>query len=313
MNNKSLPYIIAEIGSNFHTIEDCLKCISYAKQVGANAVKFQMATEEELYGFDAGLSINNYFIKPDWLDKLKNKADSCGIDFLCTGFSFEGYSIIDRYVEMHKLASCENMDPTLHAFLLYTNKPKIISLGGTSNADTIRLSKLFKDHIVYFMYCVIQYPCYTTQLEKIIFYKSILEGHKVGFSDHSLDYTTIPVSAVLDYGAVMVEKHFNPLGLDDRPDSGHSLNRDQFKIMVDRINKINYTVYGEHDAILKHKRRLIATRDIKKGEALIESNVGVHRSLKSDASGSSPYTYFDIITGLNFAKNDFKVGDAIIL
>jgi N-acetylneuraminate synthase len=276
--------------------------------VGADAVKFQLASEVELYGYNAGLGINKHFIKPEWLPILGEKAKACNIEFMCTGFSVEGYAQINKYVSRHKISSCENLHTGILKTLSYYGKPVIVSTGCTHIKEIQYIRQMLARVPVTFLYCVVNYPCHETMLEKIEKLRNEIR-EPVGFSDHSTDYTTIPVEAVWNYGATIVEKHFNPLELTDTPDAPHSINREQFSTMVQRIKGRVTFPEKEEDAILKHKRRVMAVKSIKEGEKLSGKNCGIYRSLNADVAGLSPVLYEKILS--EKAVRDFEVGESI--
>ncbi len=303
-----MTFVIAEIGSNFHSLNNCIEAISYAKACGADAVKFQLASELELYGYDVGLGIDKHFIQPSWLPVLREKADACQIEFMCTAFSVQGYAQVNQYVSRHKIASCENLHTGILKTLSYYGKPCIVSLGCTHLKEARYIRQMLARIPVTFLYCIVNYPCTDTMLEKI---KELREqiGSPVGLSDHSTDYTTIPVEAAWTYGAPIIEKHFNPLDLKDTPDAPHSIDRDQFTTMTRRIKGGEFQLPSETSAVLKHKRRVIAVQQINSGDEFTTENCGIFRSIQADTQGISPVLYEKILG--QKAVEDFKIGDPI--
>jgi N-acetylneuraminate synthase len=304
-----MTLIIAEIGSNFHSLNECAQAIASAKTVGADAVKFQMASEVELYGYNAGLGIDKHFIKPNWLPMLKEKADACGIEFMCTAFSAQGYAQVNKYVKRHKIASCDNLEPGILNSVNSYKKPVIISLGSTHLHEAAYIKEKLDQCELTFMYCEVEYPCSATRLEVIS--AIIRETNCIaGFSDHSLDYTCAPIEAITWYNACVIEKHYNPLNLEDTPDAPHSLNPVQFQEMVKRIRgKMQEDIPMNQSAILMHRRRIKCVKPIKKGEVLTKENIGVYRSLKPDLEALSPVVYEKLL-GLE-SPSDFDIGDGI--
>ncbi len=88
-----------------------------------------------------------------------------------------------------------------------------------------------------------------------------------------------------------MEKHFKIENM-NTPDSPHSLDPSAFSLMI-RNNPIDYVHMPdpqERETVLKHKRRLIATSFIKKGETLVYAkNFGIYRSASEDMIGLSGF------------------------
>jgi len=296
-----MTFIIAEIGSNFRSLDDCIKAIAYSKHCGANAVKFQLASEVELYGHDIGLEIDKHFIKREWLDPLRDEANTQGIELMCSAFSSQGYSYVNEYVTRHKIASCENTDPTILKTVAHFKKPTIISLGDTTEYEMDKIHGIFKECPLTFMYCEVKYPCKTHHLEFISYLKKKY-GH-AGFSDHSTDFSTIPITAAHHYGASIIEKHFNPLDIVGTPDAPHSLSIPEFSGMCMKINNIDQPpLLWPTIGARPFKRTVVATQDIKIGEAFTPHNIGVYRSTNRHA-GPSALDYEDLIKGKVASKN----------
>ena len=98
----SEPYIIAEIGSNWISLQGCIDSIWQAKECGADAVKFQMFTHEELYGVPGD---DTFDLPRGFISELAQHCKAIDIDFMCTAFTADGVKFIDPFVKMHKVAS----------------------------------------------------------------------------------------------------------------------------------------------------------------------------------------------------------------
>lgn len=271
-------YIVAEIGSNWHTLEHCLHAITISKACGADAVKFQLYTGKELYGYDVKIPGEMPF---EWIEKLKIKADAVGIHFLCSAFSPEGIIKLDSYVPAHKIASSENSHIGMLAVANDTKKPILLSCGSTNDVELKSTLRYFEHVKPILMYCSVAYPSFETDPRVVEKMTELYPENIIGFSDHSLDYLTIP-RAAFDLGACVIEKHLNTEYLSDTPDASHSLKPDQFKRMVSVIRGTDVPTFGhkaeEQEAVLTHRRRLKALRDIQPGETLAHGeNFGIYR------------------------------------
>lgn len=311
---KSKPYIVAEIGSNWVSLQDCLDSIIQAKLAGADAAKFQLYDWNSLYGPIKGAdSILNGVLDSKCIPKLKEQCDRASIDFMCSAFSPDLIDIVDPYVKVHKVASSEMCHVRMLERLNKIGKPVLLSTGAQTTTDIKSALKILGKIPVTLMYCVSSYPANDIDLSLIQIMRDTF-ALPVGFSDHALDYLNLPAIAVQAYGATVIEKHFTAID-SQTPDSGHSLNPDQFKKMVQKIKGDYKSVIGptlsERDMILKHKRRLVAIHDISNGETLIENvNFGIYRSLKEDTSGMIPFSIDAFVNGKTVYK-DIKAGDSI--
>jgi sialic acid synthase SpsE len=320
---EAKPYIIAEVGSNWQTFDHAKESISAAKAAGADAVKFQLFDYGDLYGFNPNDELDTWhpmFQIYEWMPKLKEKADACGIEFLCTAFSPELVEAVDPFVPIHKIASSDLNYPQLLKAVAKTVKPVLLSTGA-SNVNEIHYAYIqFMDPCeVVLMYCVSAYPARTVDLRVMnVIRDEFVDKYpqcsvRTGFSDHTTDMVWTPLSAVLA-GATVIEKHFTAFPELDTPDRPHSLTAEEFKFMVENLRGVRKPVIGptpeEKDMVLRHKRRLIATRDIAVDECLAYGeNFGAYRSLEDDSRGLSPFAW-ESVHGKK-AQKEIKRGNGI--
>ena len=313
------PFIIAEVGSNWSSLDDCLKSISMAKACGADAVKFQLFDFEALYGQKAEWdgsdelykALSKVSLPAEWLSKLKEKADAVGIEFMCTAFSVEGYELVDKYVNAHKVASAECTHKRILEKLRALGKPVFLSTGASGVKDIEMALECLRETPTVLMYCVAAYPARRIELTTLKLLNQL--SPLVGYSDHSIDVGVIPWMAIAN-GACILEKHVNFVEATG-PDAPHSINADDFKWMVAQI-KAEGSIGGlrataeEQPMVLRHNRRLIATRDIKAGDKFTENeNFGIYRSLKDDTHAFHPFAV-DHVNG-KIAVRDIHAGDGI--
>ena len=295
---EARPFLVTEVGSNHLGLSDCLESIAKAAKCGADACKFQLFDGAALYGRPDLAPKGS--IDPLWLPKLREKADACGIELGVTAFSPELVKAVDPYVGWHKVASSDCAWPQMLDAVAATGKPIIISFGAHGVADTMAAlqtlahhGRAVGEHVVP-MYCAAAYPSRRHEPYLLRDMQQAVGG-PVGFSDHSQDVYSAPVVAAREFGAIVLEKHVTFIDA-DTPDRPHSLDADGFKLMVDTIRGKRVPTLGpspeEKAMVLRHNRRLIATRDIAQGETLrYGENFGAYRSLEDDYRGLSPWAW----------------------
>jgi len=300
-------YVVAELGSNFKSIQDLLGAITLAKACGANAIKYQYLTPKELYGPSAG----GQEIDKDFpLHLLKEKCDATGIDFLCSSFSPKGLKQVDKFVDAHKIASSEMAHIRLLEAAVATGKPIILSTGAYFPADIRRTLEFLGTHPVILMHCNVAYPARYTNLKKFDEIKTFFKG-PLGFSDHTTSVDLVP-RLYKELGVSVYEKHFNPFDYKGTPDAPHSLDRDEFKCMVSYLRGSPNDFNEETEARLVHVRRIIALKDLMPGDILKEGeNIGIFRVKKPDTRGVSPFA-ISKLEGKMIGR-EIKEGDGVSL
>ena len=281
---------IAEISSNFSSLEDCILSIKRAKEAKSWAVKFQLFSPQDLYGHwckDAYTPGVSPFLDPKWLPALADEAkqvdiETGSIEFMCTAFSSSQYEYVNDFVNIHKIASAEMTDTNILKTVNSFKKPVMISTGG-SNIDEIHYALSYlKDCPVTIMFCVAEYPANIIDFRKLQALQKYFDvGHDFGFSDHSKDIFAIPQLAK-QLGCYVIEKHCNLADVKESPDLSHSISFKELEFMNRALqNNLSTSQIESHintDMRLSWRRRFVATTDIQVGDKItVGRNVDIFR------------------------------------
>ena len=336
ISENSPTFIIAEAACN-HMCDMKLakKMIDEAKSAGADAIKFQTYKAERLvcqetqtyWKYSTGArSQFEYYKNLDKFDKAEYKelfyyASRKEIIAFSTPFDIDSASMLnDVDAPLFKIASCDILDRRLLRHIAGFKKPIILSTG----ASTLEEIEKAVDTIfgagnpnLIIMVCTLSYPAddKDAHLRRISTFKMKFPDIIIGLSDHTCpDKNMIIPSLAVALGAKVIEKHYtfdrNMTG------SGHSFSIDptDLKKMVENIRlsevvlgRQEIRVYGAEEAARKNARRsLVVTKDVKKGEKIMDSLIGIKRP----ASGISA-DLIDKVVG-RIAKCDIKKDSQIM-
>ena len=297
-------YMIAEMSANHAGSFERAKDIIYAaKYAGADCIKIQTYTADtltidcnnEYFHIDNGTwrgdTLYNLYKKAytpwEWQADLKEEADKIGIDFLSTPFDNTSVDFLDKIgIEFYKIASFELVDIPLIEYVASKGKPIIMSTGmGTLGEieEAVNAIKRQGNNQIYLLKCSSAYPAISENmnLNTMVNMKQTF-GVPVGLSDHSMG--SIGAVTAVAMGASIIEKHFCISRDIENPDSSFSMEKDEFKKMVDDIRNVEkakgYIRYGvtdeERDSII-FRKSIFVVKDIKKGEEITKDNVRVIR------------------------------------
>ena len=204
--------VIADIGSNWNTLDDSLNAIAACKKAEIDYVKFQYFTHEKLYGFPGKMKGE---LPQSWVEALAMRCNELEIGFMCSVFDPNDVEFINQYVDIHKIASSENSYAELIYLVSDTEKPLLISCGCKDSYNGVSIRDI---HKAIPMACIANYPADTYPIEQLVAL-SHDTSRCFGLSDHNP--SDFGYELAYRFGCSYYEFHFNPLKIKSA-DSSHS-------------------------------------------------------------------------------------------
>ncbi len=294
-------YVIAEISANHNQdFDQALRLVRAAKESGADAVKLQTYTPDTITIANTsrdfrigggtlwdGRTLYDLYSQAhmpwEWQPKLKKAADDLDVDLFSSPFDSTAVDFLETMgVPAYKLASCEVVDLPLIRKISRTGKPLIISTGMATIEEIEEAVKTARDagaKQIALLKCTSAYPALPDDMNL----RTIPELARkfempVGLSDHTMEIA-VPVAAVA-LGASIIEKHLTLSRSVTGPDSGFSLEPDEFKAMVNAVRVAEKTLGEIHFGPTESerssrafRRSLFVVEDVSQGDAFSEENV----------------------------------------
>jgi N-acetylneuraminate synthase/N,N'-diacetyllegionaminate synthase len=298
-------FIVAEIGVNHNgSLRMAKKLIDVAKNVGADAVKFQAFKAERIvtkYAEKASYQkettdpqksqydmLKKLELEDEEIKELHTCANKRNIIFLSSAFDDESVDLLDSLdVPAFKVASGEVTNFPLLRHMAEKKRPIILSTGLSSLDEIKEALEVFEEkglEDIVLLHCVTSYPAKAEEANlKVMDLLKRKFGFPVGFSDHTLGIA-VPMAAVA-LGAVLIEKHFTMDKKLPGPDHRVSLEPDEFKQMVMGIKDVEQALgdgvkqltLQEQEIRKAARRSIVAKIRIRKGTVIREDMLDFKR------------------------------------
>lgn len=311
-------YVVAEMSANHqHNIERAEAIVRAAADSGADAVKLQTYTADTLtFKSDndcfvikgtawSGRTLHDLYQEAytpwEWQPRLMALANDLGMDCFSTPFDETAVDFLEGLnVPCHKVASFELVDIPLLRKIAGTKKPVIMSTGMGTLAEIDEAVGALRSagcSELALLKCTSAYPAPPEEANLLTIPNlSQTFGCIAGLSDHTLG-SAVAIAAV-SLGARIVEKHLTLSRADGGPDSGFSMEPDEFRRMVTGIRTVekalgcvSYELTEKQKENVALRRSLFVVEDIRAGEKFTTSNV---RSVRP-AHGLHPRHYNEIL------------------
>ena len=333
--NSKNPFIVAEISGN-HKGDYILlkKTINAAIKSGANAVKLQSYTPDDLTLNSKKddfivTGANNQWNKKNLYnlykkgqtthDLLKKIFEYCKVkNILCfaSPFSISSVKELEKLkCPIYKIASLEITNIPLLKEVSKTNKPVIISTGGSNLNEIKSALNIFKyNKNVALLKCTVSYPANLSELNLFTIYdlKKKFKNIEIGYSDHTIG-NVAAISAVT-LGASIIEKHFILNRKIKSIDNFFSIDPKELKSLVEdchyaarSLGKIFYGPTKSEINSIKYRRSIYVSKNIDKGKKISKKNIKIVRP-----GYGLDLKYFEKIIG-KVVKKNLKIGDRIKL
>jgi N,N'-diacetyllegionaminate synthase len=310
---KSPVYIVAEAGINHNSdIKIAKKMIEVASKCGADAIKFQTFTPDEL--FSELINPELYNLSKTWVltksdhIELQKHAKKNKITFFSTPCGIKSVNLLKKLkVPLIKIASGEITNLDLINYISKIKIPMMISTGMTSISEISKVVEIVQSNNCPFslLHCVSSYPAKNSDanLATIPYLQKTFDV-PVGFSDHSLG---IDISlAAVALGATIIEKHFTLDKNMPGPDQKLSIDPSELTDLVKKIRIIEKamgnsrkTVFKTEESFRTNMRKSLGTTQN------IPANTIIKRSMITSfrpGIGIPPY-FIDEFIGRKTKKN----------
>ncbi len=326
--------IIAEIGVNHNgKVTLAKKLIKHAKIAGADFVKFQYYSSQELVTSKAKKAkyqkkfknnesqkemLKRYELSLYQLLELKKFSKKIGIKFMLSVFDIESLKNL-KFLRLNiiKIPSGELNNFQLIEQVAKHNFKIILSTGMSNFNEISKTVHYLKKRIgnkIIILHCVSSYPTNPqgVQINHMLKIKQKFKT-EVGFSDHTDSYEAAIVATAL--GASIIEKHLTLNKKMIGPDHSSSFDPAQFsefvksirnteKIILKKNNKVSLDEFRNSKVV---RKSIVAKNIIKKGEKFTRENI----TTKRPDDGISASFWFKVLN--KTAKKNFKINEKIKL
>lgn len=234
----------------FHLIE-------LAKEAGADIAKFQNFKAEKIVSknaFDnmprqthqAGWSKSVFEVYQDasladeWTEKLKEKCNEIGIEYMTSPYDFESVDLADQYSNAFKIGSGDVTWTEMLEYIASKSKPVLLATGASELEDVKRAMQILQRHTedIVLMQCNTNYTVdrenfKSINLNVLKLYNELYPDTVLGLSDHTPGCTT--VLGALALGARVFEKHFTDDNNRIGPDHKFAMNPIGWRDMVEKV------------------------------------------------------------------------------
>lgn len=310
IGNKTIRekvYVIAEFGVNHNgSLERAKEGIKAAADAGADAIKFQTYTADELVckgtpkfwdaesKVDEGLDQYEAYkalegFRSEWYPEIVSYCEELGIEFLSTPFSPETATFLNELgMKAFKVSSSDLSNLPFLRHIARFQKPMLISTGA-STMDEIHeavsaIEAEGNDQII-LLHCTL---CYPTKPEDANLNLLTTLGfeftYPLGLSDHTLEKETSIAAVAL--GAVVLEKHFTvDKSLDKSADHWLSLDPEEMAYYTEKAHlasklggSFEKQIFDcEKETRLYDKRSIVSKVAIKEGQRITEDMITYKR------------------------------------
>jgi len=333
IGNKQIgekTYVIAEFGVNHNgSLERAKEGIIKAAEAGADAIKFQTYTADELVvkgtpkfwdwegdkqhetQYDAYAAIGGF--PYEFYPELIKCCEENNIEFLSTPFSMKAADILnDMGMKAFKVASSDMMTLPYLSHIAKYGKPIILSTGASTLEEVkeaVRTIEEAGNDQIIILHCNLCYPTKNEDANLNIMrtLKDTFPFKTIGISDHTLGSQSSVIAVAM--GAQVVEKHYTTdKTLPESADHWLSVDPTELKEIVDgarlvetlRGSKEKKVFSSESETRVYDKRSIVTARDIKEGEVMTEDML----TYKRPGTGIEPKKMHKMLGRI--AKTDIK-------
>ena len=318
--DQTKTYIIAEAEINHNgKLQTALQMISTAKEIGADAIKFQYIIAEEICSKDS--AYYDLFKKAELSHRecktVMQYAEEKNIDCFFTSPSNNTLlKVIDLKPKFIKIGSTNISNIPLLKNTAKTGIPVILSTGMATLGEIETGLELLTNIPVCLLHCAVRYPAEPSSLNlrAIATMKTVFPMNLIGYSDHSEGEQA--AVAAITLGAKVIEKHFTLDKTDNGPDHHFSADPTEFKNMVHSIRTTEIMLGDgikkpselEIPNIVNARRYIVALKNIPAGDRITKSHIDCRRVkyVEGDIGSAS----FDLMVGWKSPKN-YKTGETL--
>ena len=240
-------YFIAEVSSNHSgDINRAKKFIDISKEIGCNAVKFQLFKIDKLFAPEILAKSEEHKRRKEWelpvefLPELSSYTHSLGMEFSCTPFYLEAVTELEPFVDFYKIASYELLWDDLIIECAKTGKNLVLSTGMATLEEiqhAVNTFRKYSDAKLTLLHAISGYPTPIKEAN-VSAIQTLREAFKcdVGLSDHSVS-SAVLLRAVFKYDTSMIEFHLDIDGKGEEFESGHCWLPNDIKSTIKLINE----------------------------------------------------------------------------